>query len=119
MSLFFADNSAGGLRNSQGGTTQPRVSSASAKSSSASVFQASYSSEFNVRQQLVSEDLPIVCYECPVKFDSIRELTAHMMMHAVLKPFSCGRCLQPFAEADKTKQHFYNSCRLLYTKELY
>ena len=46
------------------------------------------------------------CYECPVKFESIRDLTAHMMMHAMLKPFCCGRCLQSFAGAEETVQHF-------------
>ena len=64
-------------------------------------------------QQSVVDALPCSCYECPVKFETIRELTAHLMMHAMLKPFSCGRCLQPFAEADETKQHFNNSCSLL------
>ena len=56
------------------------------------------------------------CRECPVMFESIRDLTAHLMMHAMLKPFSCGHCLQPFSEADETKQHFYNTCSLLHSE---
>ncbi len=68
--------------------------------------------ELKVQQSDV-DALPSSCYECSVKFESMRELTAHLMMHAVLKPFSCGRCLQPFAEADETKQHFHYSCSLL------
>ena len=70
-------------------------------------------SKLNVQQSDV-DDLPCSCYECLVKFESIRELTAHLMMHAMLKPFSCGRCLQPFAEADETKQHFLYSCSCIH-----
>ena len=64
-------------------------------------------------QQSDVDAMSCSCYECPVKFESIRELTAHLMMHAMLKPFSCGRCLQPFADADETKQHFYKTCNML------
>ena len=53
------------------------------------------------------------CNECPEQFVYLRDLTAHLMMHAMLKPFGCGRCLQPFAEADETIQHFYDNCPMI------
>mgnify|MGYP003417182969 CR=1 FL=1 len=64
-------------------------------------------------QQFDVDAMPCSCYECSVKFESTRELTTHLMMHAILKPFCCGRCLQPFAEADETMQHFNKACWML------
>ena len=89
------------------------------------VYSAAAAHDADVKNSVLSEDqpeltveqsdvaMPYSCYECSVKFESFRELTAHLMMHAILTPFCCGHCRQPFADADETIQHFHYSCSQL------